>query len=343
MELIETRRRILLSAPHVEATTPTGVANFTTDLISPLKSLKAGFLPVQSGSGDPSPSNVRPISGWSGLTVTKCGKNLLNPSMCTLSTYWRSDGYRPKDDTGNWLSTNIIPVLPGETYSILGSSVTTPGPTAQHIFFDVSGQNIVTTIPAGITNQTFIVPAGCYYVCLSIKSTSTNGVQFELGSTATSYETYTGTALPVSWQSTVGTIYGGYVDLISGLLIQTHNGVEYDGSNDENWALGGDNNFVCKQSDVLNTSRTITPICNKFVMQNPYTAAYALRPLGSKDYASTVSEWRTWLSSHPIFIVYQRLTPTGYQLTPSQLKSLKGTNNIWSNANGNINIQYWKH
>lgn len=93
MELIEARRRILLNAPHVEDTTPAGVANFQTDLISPLQSLKAGFLPVQAGSGDPSPSNVRPISGWSGLTVYKTGQNLVDQSnYAVLNNMSYSDG-----------------------------------------------------------------------------------------------------------------------------------------------------------------------------------------------------------------------------------------------------------
>lgn len=40
--------------------------------------VKATFLPKQAGSGDPSPDNVRPISGWESVQVTRCGKNLLN-------------------------------------------------------------------------------------------------------------------------------------------------------------------------------------------------------------------------------------------------------------------------
>jgi ribosomal protein L11 len=32
---------------------------------------------VQAGSGDPSPTNVRPITGWTGAKVMRCGKNFL--------------------------------------------------------------------------------------------------------------------------------------------------------------------------------------------------------------------------------------------------------------------------
>jgi len=30
-------------------------------------------------------------------------------------------------------------------------------------------------------------------------------------------------------------------------------------------------------------------------------------------------------------------------LTPTQLKTLHGTNNIWSNTNGDIELKYWTH
>ena len=39
----------------------------------PVKQLLASISPVQPGSGDPSPSNVRPISGFTGLTVSHSG------------------------------------------------------------------------------------------------------------------------------------------------------------------------------------------------------------------------------------------------------------------------------
>jgi len=35
----------------------------------PVKSLSVGITAVQSGSGDPSPTNIRPITGWSGANV----------------------------------------------------------------------------------------------------------------------------------------------------------------------------------------------------------------------------------------------------------------------------------
>lgn len=48
-----------------------------TEYLFPVVSLE----PKQAGSGDPSPENVRPISGYDGVTVTSCGKNLLDISL----------------------------------------------------------------------------------------------------------------------------------------------------------------------------------------------------------------------------------------------------------------------
>ena len=42
-------------------------------------------------------------------------------------------------------------------------------------------------------------------------------------------------------------------------------------------------------------------------------------------------------------IVYKLLTPIEYNIDSQTLKTLRGTNNIWSNTNGPIEIKYWKH
>lgn len=60
--LIERRRQILLNTPRI-ATISDGIATFKTDVPANIKDCKVYFTPVQAGSGDPSPDNVRPISG----------------------------------------------------------------------------------------------------------------------------------------------------------------------------------------------------------------------------------------------------------------------------------------
>lgn len=55
---------IIDSASGAIATFPDGADDL------PVESMTVQIEPVQSGSGDPSPSNIRPISGWTGCNVT---------------------------------------------------------------------------------------------------------------------------------------------------------------------------------------------------------------------------------------------------------------------------------
>lgn len=57
-------------APAIYDTASGAIASFDDGADGmPLKSLTVNVEPVQSGSGDPSPTNVRPISGWTGANV----------------------------------------------------------------------------------------------------------------------------------------------------------------------------------------------------------------------------------------------------------------------------------
>ena len=53
----------------------------------PLKSCIVHVEPVQAGSGDPSPENVRPISGWTGCEVQRTGKNLIPDDIEYVGKY----------------------------------------------------------------------------------------------------------------------------------------------------------------------------------------------------------------------------------------------------------------
>lgn len=64
--------------PYPTDTASGSIASFTDGADNiPLKSCIVHVEPVQAGSGDPSPDNVRPITGWTGCEVQRTGKNLL--------------------------------------------------------------------------------------------------------------------------------------------------------------------------------------------------------------------------------------------------------------------------
>ena len=78
-DIAECKKRVLLAQPHLESAS-NEIITFNTDMETQFKECKINFLPVQAGSGDPSPSNVRTISGWNGVNIYRTGYNLVNLS-----------------------------------------------------------------------------------------------------------------------------------------------------------------------------------------------------------------------------------------------------------------------
>ena len=81
MGVLSLRRQILMAQPHKEKIVGTnGIATFDTDFKAPMK-VVIPFEPVQEGTGDPSPDNVRPISGWNVTTIFQSGgENIVDVS-----------------------------------------------------------------------------------------------------------------------------------------------------------------------------------------------------------------------------------------------------------------------
>jgi hypothetical protein len=74
--------------------TPTSIATITDASALVMPSLKIGVEPIQSGSGTPSPTNIRPISGWSGANVTVCD-DVSDPTETHTTTIQFTDGSNP--------------------------------------------------------------------------------------------------------------------------------------------------------------------------------------------------------------------------------------------------------
>ncbi len=383
MGVMDLRRRIMLNEPHIVTTTPAGIANFSTDMIAPLKSCKVEFSPVQSGSGDPSPDNVRPISGWTGVNVYRAGKNLLNvdrtegtpnPSDVSNATSPRvmdADHYYVGLQSTNYYykayasatitnGTIIVNTTNNNSYgtgfpiSVKGGKKYTLSATASNVlisfgYYDsewhyLSGSSSVFALPTTIT-----IPDNASYVTIIFRSGVNNpytysNIQFEVGETATPYEPYTGSTIPLDWTTEAGTVYGGYVDLVTGELVAT--------SVSESFDLTGrsyttDNGFDSWIIDAQYASTVASSSNGK--MCDKATYSYGGAGVGNSHFYIT-SQGRIILyfpeeqhRTDTVQFVYPLATPITYQLTPTQLKSLRGVNNIWSDANGDISVKYWTH
>lgn len=181
----------------------------------PLKSLKVAINPVQSGSGDPSPSNVRPISGWTGANVARLGKNLFNKATVTSSKGLNASGTLINV---NWCSvSDYIAVKPNTAYHMahgVGNSSLCGGA------YYTADKTFITYInSAGLKDAdfSFTTSNNVEYIRLNVTTANLNTAQIELGTTATEYEPYAGTTYPITW-SEAGKVFGGTLDVTNGKL-----------------------------------------------------------------------------------------------------------------------------
>jgi hypothetical protein len=183
----------------------------------------------------------------------------------------------------------------------------------------------------------------------------------ELGSTATSYEPFVGNQIPVSW-SDAGTVYGGWVDAVKGVGSSQYGIVDIstiaNGNFTLNTGLSGVDRWIattlpsnCKNignslttpnlfADIYRAEAISTANSNRDTWIATILNGSILFYVPSGTYGSQTA-FITAMTGHNL--IYELATPQSFSLTPIQLKSLIGTNNIWSNANGNVDVRYWKH
>ena len=72
--------------PTITSRTITGdVCTFTSPGILPLASHVVDVTATQSGSGTPSPDNVRPINGYSAINISQSGADTSTPTVHTIN------------------------------------------------------------------------------------------------------------------------------------------------------------------------------------------------------------------------------------------------------------------
>ena len=201
VELTPLRRLLFTGAfaggKEVEDTATGNPLTFLTDLARPLKELLVSWTPTQSGSGDPSPENVRPISGMSGVNVTHCGKNIFDKSMEKDNGHYYNDSGSYENSTTSGFFTGYIPVNPSTKYTISGS-------IRNAIYCYDSSKGWISKIGAEDAPRTFTTPTGCKFIRVQyrIEDLDANTVQIEVGETATAYSPYVGESYPVTFPAT---------------------------------------------------------------------------------------------------------------------------------------------
>ena len=359
-------------APAITETTESStIANFTDgadDLV--MHNIVAEINPVQSGSGDPSPDNIRPISGWTGCNVTRVGKNLLDPDKWTINPnvpMTISDGTITLSNSGYQESNNKY-ITYNSTYTLsfhvktiaLNNSsasfatyfdgVKTVGKTGTggqgNIYLTSVGNEI--DVVYTITGKGEVSFGGWAYQ----GTVEISNIQLELGSTATAYESYQDSSVSVDWSTEAGTVYGGTIDVATGLLTVGWKTHIFNGS--ERWDFWNNVFVNYDLTDIVNptsVSQDTVIIADRFKPNGvTYRAGCGdgniIKVVSASAqiacYSSTYTDidaFKASLVSNPMTVCYKLATPQTYQLTGQQLKTLLGTNNVWADT-GNVSVTY---
>lgn len=175
-----------------------------------LVKLTTQFSPKQAGTGDPSPDNVRPISGWNEVTVTRCGKNLFGGGEENI--WIGQTGLQPAEGA---YTTGPIPCKEDDVFTLSTSVQFAPAPGNIGCICFYNLENEAVNRQAIVSGKSFYqtAPSGTSYVRASCYHPENDKIQFEVGSTPTHYEPYQGDTYNITLSETV---YGGTVDAVTG-------------------------------------------------------------------------------------------------------------------------------
>ena len=326
----------------------------------PMKSVKVNIAPVQSGSGDPSPSNVRAISGWSSVKVTRAGKNLLEPWITSQVkngvTYTASSDGTIVTSGQATANSQILSgrfLLPVGDYVLSGCPSGGSGETYFLRALLYRDNTLVRILNSDYgTGATFTISesdADCEIIVFSaIQNGNTVNATWkpmiEVGTSATAYEPYNGNTYTISLSS-AGTVYGGTLDAVSGVLTVDRAFKVFNGT--ERWEFSSAS--IRPNINIADMAYKGAVICNMYTYSASSTAIEGtITTNGGIGYniwikdsinGNSLANWKAYLAEHQLQVVYMLATPITYNLTPTEVKSLLGINNIWSDA-GDVEVEY---
>ena len=301
-------------------------------------------------------SNICPISGWTGAKVERCGKNLLKLVASEMISFGWNRRFPFKIKAGNYVMScvnqfMISDVVKGAKVELIDSA----GAEVKEIYNAYNFGDSVFSFTFSVTESEAEKVSMVEFRPTADNATADTfidaNIQIELGSTATAYAPYSGNTYSISWQTEAGTVYGGSLDVTSGLLTVTHAIVNLG---DQSWSYNsGALRFDCTSSAQLGAKSI--PDAN---VPDAYCSQYQVVKFNG-NYSSSGPDNVLFFDStllrvrdkkytdaavfksamNGVQLVYELATPLTYQLTPTQITTLLGENNVWADT-GDTAVQY---
>ena len=320
------------------------------------------FESKQSGTGEPSPDNVRPISGFNSAKLTRCGKNLLKNTATTqtvngITFTVNSDGTVKANGTAT--ATAILTLVsstsnPELRDALLGNKITISGcpsggssTTYDLRIFQYADANTYLLDYGSGKTATFTNAELPFNVAILIRSgVKVNNLvfrpQIELGSVATAYEPYRGDTFTIVLGDTY---YGGTLDWNTGVLTVDKAIRVFDGT--EAWQYTTSDVARFGTSTLMGEALGSLYASSHFKATNSIADAQqngngiTIYDTGYIDIVypsiSNLDDFKSFLSAQytagtPVQVCYKLATPTTIQLTQQEIKAIKGINTLYSNA-----------
>jgi hypothetical protein len=210
-------------------------------------------------------------------------------------------------------------------------------------------------------NITFTTPASYAVIWIRVRFTVSavlnNARLYPMIRLATeqdaTYELYNPNSqtIQVSWQTEAGEVFGGYIDLVSGVLTATHGYIDL-GTLTWEYDSGNNSRMMALLTGIKNIPNTEVPnmICSCYEPKslNDVYDHVADGIIGVHNSNSNIWVYDSRYTDATQFkaamdgvqLVYKLATPTTIQLTPTQVKSLLGSNNLWADTGEIIDCEY---
>lgn len=297
---------------------------------------KVSWEPTQEGAGDPSPDNIRPISGRDAVKVERCGENLLDEARFPISK------------TKNHLMITSKMTLPAGTYTVcilsVANGVYANGADVDHTY-DSNKHTFTLARPTAVQLKAYWI---------NERPEKDEHIWLVKGNEWRAYTPYTGQTATLTLPRT---IYGGEVDAVTGEGQETWKLLTLDGT--ETWTLeqtniSGKSGFCLRVKDI---QTPITPaqkgqiVCNKYVTRSAndtYTTKTGIsieadnhkyfRIYDEVHADKDVADWKAYLAAQyaagtPVQVAYKLATPTPITATGAQpLPALAGVNTVLTDA-----------
>jgi hypothetical protein len=349
------------------------IVSFIAKKVTPIKELKVAIEPVQSGSGDPSPDNVRPITGWTGCRVVDAEELYLY--FPNSGTTWGKYGITI-DYLGNG-KYHIYGTSTSSSYldTIRTNSFKIPSGTGRKCEFNNSQAGISVRFMNGssVTDTWSNISLNRVtdgYIAMAGKTTDGFAVMVSSGTTVDLtmqiiFSKNMSVDIPISWETEAGTVYYGSATYngdgtwtiqpvfvkasVTRNFFANASSISYEVENNR---LSIRNAFYDSGNGVIyrNRSRKIYGyycISNVFKVlalnnTNYISSQYRLyidAPAGVTDKTTLLNLVDSiYAGGGTIDFLYQPTdTIPSYTVTTEQLFTLKGENNVWADI-GDVTV-----